>query len=172
MIRPLSFECAVLLVGGRIWKAQEGEAKMDTQRPTKFNSDAILKHLEFIQNIVTRMARNSFLLKGWSVTLVAAIFVLTVNNPSVYLVIIAIFPALAFWGLDAYYLRQERLFRQLYKKVSEEPDNVNAFSMDTSGYERSVQSWFGTVLSKSVLPFHGIVVGTVALATIVLLLVA
>lgn len=144
---------------------------MDTQKPTKFDNEAILKHLEFIQNIVTRMARNSFLLKGWSVTLVAAIFALTVNNPSVYLVIIAIFPALAFWGLDAYYLRQERLFRQLYRKVSEEPDDVSAFSMDTSGYERDVQGWFGTALSKSVLPFHGIVAGTVVLA-IVLLLVA
>lgn len=144
---------------------------MDTQKPTKFDNEAILKHLEFIQNIVTRMARNSFLLKGWSVTLVAAIFALTVNNPSVYLVIIAIFPALAFWGLDAYYLRQERLFRQLYRKVSEDPDDVSAFSMDTSGYERDVQGWFGTALSKSVLPFHGIVAGTVVLA-IVLLLVA
>lgn len=145
---------------------------MDTQRPTKFDNEAMLKHLEFIQNIVTRMARNSFLLKGWSVTLVAAIFALTVNNPSVYLVFIAIFPALAFWGLDSYYLRQERLFRQLYKKVSEEPDNVNAFSMDTSGYECNVQSWLGTMLSKSVLPFHGIVVGTVVLAIVVLLLIA
>lgn len=144
---------------------------MDTQsRPTAFD-DAALKHLEFIQNIVTRMAGNSFLLKGWSVTLVAAIFVLTVRNPSAYLVVIAVFPALAFWGLDAYYLRQERLFRQLYRKVSEEPDNVSAFSMDTSSYERNVQGWFNTALSKSVLPFHGAVVATVVLAIVVLLLV-
>jgi len=143
---------------------------MDTQRSTEFD-DAALKHLEFIQNIVTRMANNSFLLKGWSVTLVAAIFVLTVNNPSAYLIFIAIFPALAFWGLDAYYLRQERLFRQLYRKLIEEPDNVSAFSMDTSDYERNVQSWFDTALSKSVLPFHGAIVSTVVLAIVVLLIV-
>jgi hypothetical protein len=31
----------------------------DTQRPTAFN-DTVLKHLEFIQNVVTRMVRNSF----------------------------------------------------------------------------------------------------------------
>lgn len=142
---------------------------MDTHRSTEFD-DAALKHLEFIQSIVTRMAKNSFLLKGWSVTLVAAIFVLTVNNPSVYLIFIALFPALAFWGLDAYYLRQERLFRQLYKNAIEEPDNIRTFSMDTSGYERNVQNWFDTAISKSVLPFHGAIVSTVALAIVVLLI--
>jgi len=153
-----------------VLRARKGKAIMDTQRSTEFD-DAALKHLEFIQNIVTRMANNSFLLKGWSVTLVAAIFVLTVNNPSVYLIFIAIFPALAFWGLDAYYLRQERLFRQLYRNVIEEPDNVNSFSMNTSDYESNVQSWFDTVLSKSVLPFHGSIVSTVILAIVVLLIV-
>jgi hypothetical protein len=30
-----------------------------------------LKHLEFIQGVIARLANNSFLLKGWSVTLVA-----------------------------------------------------------------------------------------------------
>lgn len=28
----------------------------------------VLKHLEFIQAIVTRLANNSFLLKGWALT--------------------------------------------------------------------------------------------------------
>ena len=36
-----------------------------------------LKHLEFIQGIITRMANNSFMLKGWAVTLVAGIFALS-----------------------------------------------------------------------------------------------
>ena len=35
-----------------------------------------LKHLEMIQAVITRMAKNSFLLKGWSITLTAAIFAL------------------------------------------------------------------------------------------------
>jgi hypothetical protein len=60
------------------------------------SEEAWLKHLEFIQNIVTRMARNSFLLKGWSLTLVAAIFALSINTPSVLLGLVALFPSLAF----------------------------------------------------------------------------
>ena len=34
------------------------------------------KHLEMIQNIIQRMATNSFMLKGWAVTLIVAIFAL------------------------------------------------------------------------------------------------
>jgi len=32
------------------------------------------KHLELIQAVITRMAGNSFLIRGWSVTLVSALF--------------------------------------------------------------------------------------------------
>lgn len=112
------------------------------------------------------MGRNSFLLKGWSVTLVAAIFALTARNTSIYFVAVAILPALAFWGLDAYYLRRERLFRELYKDVVR--GNVSAFSMDTSRYEREVPSWFKAVGSVSALPFHGVVAGAVVLVIVVM----
>jgi hypothetical protein len=44
--------------------------------------EAWVKHLEFIQNAITRMATNSFWLKGWAVTLVAATFALNITTPS------------------------------------------------------------------------------------------
>lgn len=33
-----------------------------------------LKHLDFLQLVITRMNVNSFSLKGWAVTLVSALF--------------------------------------------------------------------------------------------------
>ena len=36
-----------------------------------------IKHLEFIQLTIIRMNVNSFLVKGWLITLVAAVFVLS-----------------------------------------------------------------------------------------------
>ena len=42
--------------------------------------DKTIAHLGFIQGIITRMGTNSFLLKGWSVTLVAAMFALAVKD--------------------------------------------------------------------------------------------
>ncbi len=127
--------------------------------------EAVLKHLEMIQGNISRMGRNSFLLKGWSVTLVAAIIALSVRNPNALFVLIALFPALVFWGLDAFYLQQERLFRRLYRGAVE--GRVDAFSMDTSGYEKH-ESWSNAVHSPSVLPFHWTVLVVVVLTVVVL----
>ena len=76
--------------------------------------EGVIKHMEFVQAIVTRMGGNSFLLKGWTVTLTAALFALAAKDSNSRFVVVAILPAFSFWGLDAYYLRQERLFRCLY----------------------------------------------------------
>ncbi len=76
--------------------------------------DAKLKHLELIQAIINRLAQNSFFLKGWSVTLVAALFVLATTDSHHTFIWLAVFPAIMFWLLDGYFLWQERLFRCLY----------------------------------------------------------
>ena len=39
-----------------------------------------LKHLEFIQRVINRMASNLFFLRGWTVTLIAALFALFVKG--------------------------------------------------------------------------------------------
>ena len=55
-------------------------------------------HLEMIQVIITRMASNSFLINGWSVTLVAALFALAAANTNERFVYLAYFPALHVLG--------------------------------------------------------------------------
>lgn len=88
--------------------------------------------MEMIQGIINRMASNSFALKGWAVTLVAGIFALASKDTDKMYFLIAYVPIIIFWGLDAYYLLQERLYRALYDKVRNiEEDDVD-FSMNTS----------------------------------------
>ena len=72
--------------------------------------DKKLKHLELVQGVINRMANNSFMLKGWAVTLVAGIFALAGKDTDKLYFLAAYVPVLVFWGLDAYYLLQERLF--------------------------------------------------------------
>lgn len=74
-------------------------------------------YLETIQSIITRMATNSFALKGWTVALVTGIFILAGQSVERYFYIIIYIPILCFWGLDAYYLWLERRYRELYAKV-------------------------------------------------------
>lgn len=77
-----------------------------------------IKHLEFIQNIITRNNSNSFMLKGWTVTISAALYALSVPIEEPYLVLITLAPIFLFWGLDAYYLSNERCFVDLYNAVA------------------------------------------------------
>src|SRR5258708_3637589 len=77
----------------------------------RLNSEHKLKHLEFLQFVITRMASNSFLLKGWSVTLVAALFALAAKDSDKKYIVVAYFPVSVFWILDAYFLSKEKQFR-------------------------------------------------------------
>ncbi len=91
--------------------------------------DAKLKHMDLIQSIITRMANNSFLLKGWAVTLLSGIFALAWNQESIWHFILAYIPVVMFWFLDSYYLQQERLYRGLYDKVRQTDEKDINFSM-------------------------------------------
>ena len=93
-----------------------------------------LKHLELIQGVINRMAGNSFLLKGWSVTLISALFALAAKDSNQFFIYLAYFPCVTFWGLDGYFLWQERMYRKLYKKVSETAPESIDFGMNAKKY--------------------------------------
>lgn len=125
-------------------------------------------HLEMIQGIVNRLASNSFLLKGWCVVLVSALFALAAQNSRTYLVLIAFFPACVFWVLDGYYLWQERLFRELYNHVRGLSEDEIDFAMDTSIVKAKVEPWSEVVFSLTLLMFHGAVIGSIVVVMLVL----
>jgi hypothetical protein len=118
------------------------------------NSESKLKHLEFIQSVINRMAGNSFLLKGWSVTLVSALFVLAAKDSNKKYIVVAYFPVLVFWILDAYFLSQERLFRNLYDGVRRKTENDVDFSMDTQPFADSRTRWRVALFSKTLFVFY------------------
>jgi|SRR5690554_1463183 len=123
--------------------------------------DRKLKHLDFIQGVINRLSTNSFLLKGWSVVLVSALFALSANNSNVKFIFLAYFPAIAFWALDGYFLSLERGYRKLYEKVrSLEADEID-FSMNTREVHSGANEWASAFLSKTLIVFHGALIGAV-----------
>ena len=110
------------------------------------------------------MAHNSFLLKGWNVTLTSALFVLAANDAKPQFILVALFPALMFWGLDGYFLWQERLFRALYDRVRL-ADSVD-YSMNTAPCLSETKGWWQPTWSKTLLAFHGVVVAAVVTAAV------
>ena len=118
-----------------------------------------VKHLEFIQSIVLRMAGNSFLIKGWSVTLVAAAFALAAAESSQQFILIAFVPVGMFWGLDAYFLGQEREFRALYDEVRIKEESGIDFAMKRSGSESIDSGFWKCFFSGTTAFFHGPILG-------------
>ena len=76
-----------------------------------------IKHLEFIQGVINRMNSNSFQIKGWMITIVAALLALYASSSNVAYIFVGIVPTILFWLLDSYYLQQERKFRGVYDDV-------------------------------------------------------
>lgn len=113
-----------------------------------------IKHLEMIQAIITRMASNSFALKGWAVTLVAGIFALSSKEADKLYFLIAYVPIIIFWGLDTYYLRQERLFRCLYNSVRVKSDTEIDFCMNTSEFKSNETQYQNCLLSTTEIWFY------------------
>lgn len=122
-----------------------------------------LKHLEFIQTSISRVAGNTFLLKGWSITLIAALFVLSAKDSDKIYIFLAYYPILVFWALDGYFLAVERRFRALYDRVRIMPAEEIDFSMDTRDFA-SDYTWWNAIFSLTLIIYYG--------ALVVLLLVA
>jgi hypothetical protein len=114
------------------------------------------KHLEFVQSAVNRMAGNLFLLKGWSVTLTAALFALAAKDANKAYVLVAYFPLVIFWCLDSYFLSQERRFRALYDHVRQMNEADIDFSMDTRPFSADPHnSWACALLSRTLVAYYG-----------------
>ena len=123
-----------------------------------------LKHLEFIQGVINRLAANSFQMKGWSVVLVAAILVLLAREGRLDAALIALVPILVFWGLDGYFLWQERLYRALYDHVRTLDEGDVDFSMKVGDHE-TAESWLSAVRSRTLLCFYAALMATAGTAS-------
>ena len=60
------------------------------------NNDNKIKHLEMIQAVINRMASNSFMLKGWALTLVAGIMALSAKDTDKMYFLVAYIPIIIF----------------------------------------------------------------------------
>jgi len=116
-------------------------------------ADDRLKYFDLLQGAISRMAANSFLLKGWDVTLTAAILGLAAKDAKAGIALVALVPVLAFWGLDAYYLMLERKFRDLWgEAVKADPETPPAFLMSPG--KLSVDDWIEAVARPAVAGLH------------------
>jgi len=117
-----------------------------------------IKHLEFVQNIITRMNTNSFQIKGMSITIIAALLALFAATMNPLFILIAVVPTSVFWSLDAYYLQQERKFRGIYNNIASNLNSgdtqIQNFKMPIQNYKKGKYSYWNVFISKTVLPLY------------------
>ncbi len=113
--------------------------------------DRKIKHLEFIQKIINRLATNSFLLKGWIITIIVALFTFFPEFGTSKQ-ILSVYALIFIFGLlDSYYLWQERLFRALYDKVRKLKEDKIDFDMKVNEFSKNENcSWLDTILSRTI----------------------
>jgi hypothetical protein len=116
----------------------------------------LMKEVEPIQGVINRMDSNSFLIKGWTLTLVVGTLLLHFKGMQIFIVFI---PTLVFWILDSYYLRQQRLYRKLYDWVVENrmKTDENLFKMDTTRFKKKVDR-VRIIFSLTLLDFYGLII--------------
>lgn len=113
------------------------------------------KHLEFIQNIIARLANNGFLVKGWSLTVAGAFYGFAIQLKEWRLAAIGVLAVAIFWWLDGYFLRAEKMFRCLYKSVAEHPAEHPHFDLNHISFGARVGSVFRVMITETLRVFHG-----------------
>lgn len=121
------------------------------------DDEEFVKELELIQNIIDRQADNSFKIKGWTITLVVVTLLFRQNDIQV---IVAFVPLFVFWYLDAYYLRLERQYRELYNRVRKDPgaSERERFNMDPPKLEDDKDKMQNIMVSRSVILLYGTII--------------
>ena len=112
------------------------------------------KHLEFVQAAINRMAGNSFLLKGWAITVAGGLLALTFKEINRHYLYISLVVLVMFWLLDGYYLSRERRFVALYDDVRKRKEEHIDFSMDISTFG-SRCGWALCTFSITLFIFYG-----------------
>lgn len=112
------------------------------------------QHLDQVQAVVTRMGSNSFLIKGWTITLATAVYGYAATHRDWRVPIVGLVAGVLLWALDAYYLWQERLFRKLYESASQ--CKTPAYSMDTAPW-KATRTWRGALVSRTIWPIYIVV---------------
>jgi len=118
----------------------------------------LLKEVEIVQGIISRMGYNSFLIRGWSATLVVASLLF---KGTIYHHFVAFIPWLIFWWLDAYFLRLEKLYRMLYDWLVNNRLSSTEFLLDVDKdrlegrFRENVPCVVQIMFSRTVIIFYG-----------------
>ena len=105
------------------------------------------KYLDHIQAIISRHNSNSFMIKGWTITICTAILAIAGTWKVPILALIALVPITVFWILDSFYLANERCFVELYNAA------INGYKLNVKNKQLLRKDQIKTEIGKNKFKF-------------------
>ena len=135
------------------------------------DKDELFKEIDLIQGCIKRMAQNSFMLKGWALTIFAGVTAFTKGenfSDPITLVCTTIIPFVCFWILDTFFLRTEKKYRKMYEDMlTKRKINNTEGQYELNPKTIKVDCFLKVMFSITMVFFYGIPL----LASIVLLVI-
>lgn len=131
------------------------------QEYEKITTEELHKEIDLIQSCINRMANNSFLLKGWGVSIIAVIVALSpeeINKLVVMLTLIMV--TISFWYLDAFFIRIEKLYRKMYEWILDKRRHGQReyqYDLNPHRFDKEVESIWKIMFSTTLKWFYGII---------------
>ena len=136
----------------------------------KISMEELHKEIDLIQGCINRMAHNSFLLKGWLVSIIAVILALSLDEINKFIVTITmILVTISFWYLDAFFLRTEKLYRKMYEWVLEKRQKGEKdfqYNLNPHRFNEQVESIAKVMFSKTLKWFYGMILFLIVTAIV------
>jgi hypothetical protein len=126
------------------------------------NKEILHKEIDLIQSIISRLANNSFLIKGWVITIIVGVLALSNGTIIVsdvkFLPVVLLIPLISFWYLDAFFLHKERMYRKLYNWVINNRmySDEHLYSLNYKRLQESGDGIFNAFFSLTLLCFYGL----------------
>lgn len=127
------------------------------------NQEILEKEIDLIQSCINRMGQNSFLVKGWMISIIAvAIGILPEKLDINILSTMGIIVVLCFWYLDGFFLCTEKLFRLKYEWVIVNRYHNDNYFYDLNPYNKKMwkesdnktPTTLSAMTSKTILPIY------------------
>lgn len=101
--------------------------------------DVLLKEIELIQAKIDKVEKTSFVIKGWVITMVTAVLALLPETiDKLILGIVVGVSVIAFWYLDAFYLKVDRCYRWKYNWVVTNRADNDEYCLDLNPYNTNM----------------------------------
>ena len=136
----------------------------------EYEQSSYAEYFKIIQNSIDRIARDSFLIKAWTITLIGGIGILSFSFINILIFSVLTVIVIFFWILDSYYLRIEKLYRALYNETVEKFNDpslrkeIVLFDMEIERFYECSPNLLKVMLSHTEILFYfSLIIGLILL---------